>query len=250
MLDGDNFEKVGECESSKQTWEILEKAYTWADKAKVVRLQTHKLQQLELIQMEVNDTIKDFTTRITQLVIQVKACGETFMGQYVVAKILRSLMPRFDNVVVAIEESKDFVTMSKEKLQRSLEAHEKMMEGRNNNKAKTVISWQAQFNEKDKRLKGKWHMKSKGNFQKIYGRKSQSSKNSTFQRGERSCKKNDGQDNFRGEKRGLIKVRSSALSVKDSVILQESAMQTRRNLKKIKPRLQDKSLMRRIYSWS
>ena len=26
--DGDNFEKVGDCESSKQTWKILEKAYT------------------------------------------------------------------------------------------------------------------------------------------------------------------------------------------------------------------------------
>lgn len=48
---GDNFEKVGDYESSKQTWEILDNAYTGANKAKVVRLQTHK-HQLELIKMK------------------------------------------------------------------------------------------------------------------------------------------------------------------------------------------------------
>ncbi|XP_050896242.1 uncharacterized protein LOC127102978 [Lathyrus oleraceus] len=74
--------------------------------------------------MEEKKTINYFKTRITRLVNQVKACGETITEQYVVAKILRSLTPRFDNIVVAIEESKDLVTMSKEELQSSLEAHE------------------------------------------------------------------------------------------------------------------------------
>lgn len=41
-IDGDNFEKIGDCESSKQAWKILEKEYARADNAKVVRLQTHK----------------------------------------------------------------------------------------------------------------------------------------------------------------------------------------------------------------
>lgn len=40
-VDGHNFEKVGDCDSSKQAWEILEKTYAGADKAKVVRLQNH-----------------------------------------------------------------------------------------------------------------------------------------------------------------------------------------------------------------
>lgn len=37
-VDGENFEKVGDCDFSKQAWEILEKAYAGDDKAKVVRL--------------------------------------------------------------------------------------------------------------------------------------------------------------------------------------------------------------------
>lgn len=77
-VDADNFEKVGDCESSKQTWEILEKVNLWDDKEKVVRLQTHK-RQLELIQMEENETINNFTTRITWFVNQVNARRETIL---------------------------------------------------------------------------------------------------------------------------------------------------------------------------
>lgn len=77
------------------------------------------------------------------------------MEQYVVAKILCSLTPRFNNIVVAIEESKDLAKMSKKELQSSLEAHEQRMEERNNDKAKGKIALQARFNEKDNRSKGK-----------------------------------------------------------------------------------------------
>lgn len=69
-------------------------------------------------------TINYFTKRITRLVNQVKACGESVTEQYVVAQYLRSLMKRFNNIVMAIEESKDLATMRKELLQSSLEAHE------------------------------------------------------------------------------------------------------------------------------
>lgn len=86
--------------------------YVGDGKEKVVMLQTHK-RHLELIQMEEKETINDFTMRITRLVNQVKACGETFMEQYVVAEILCSLTTRFNNIVVAIEESKDLTTMRK-----------------------------------------------------------------------------------------------------------------------------------------
>ncbi|XP_050878162.1 uncharacterized protein LOC127081981 [Lathyrus oleraceus] len=152
-----------------------------------------------------NETINDFTTRITRLVIQVKVCREVVIEQYVVTKILCFLTLRFDHVVMAIEESKDLATMSKEELQSSLEAHEQRMEERNNDKAKVEIALQACFNEKDKRSKEKRPMKSKGNIRNFGGRESQYSKNSTYQRGESNCKKNSGQDNFRGEKKRFDK---------------------------------------------
>ncbi|PNX68410.1 pectinesterase, partial [Trifolium pratense] len=50
-------------------------------------------------------------------------CGEN-ITEMVVEKVLRSLTPSFDYVVVAIEYSKDTTTMKIEELQSALEAHE------------------------------------------------------------------------------------------------------------------------------
>ncbi|XP_050875937.1 uncharacterized protein LOC127079600 [Lathyrus oleraceus] len=146
-VDNDNFEKVGDCESAKQAWEILEKAYDGAVKAKVIRLQTYK-RQFELTQMEDKETINDYITRITRLINQIKSYGETILEQNVVSKVLRSLTPRFDNIVVAIEESKDLTTLSKDELQSSLEAHEQRMDERGADKAKAEIALQYSTSEK------------------------------------------------------------------------------------------------------
>lgn len=56
-----------------------------------------------------------------RLVNQIKSWGETVWEQNVVSEILLSLTPRFDNIVVAIEESKNIPTLSKEELQSSFE---------------------------------------------------------------------------------------------------------------------------------
>ncbi|XP_073220427.1 uncharacterized protein [Cicer arietinum] len=189
-VDSDNFEKVGDCDSAKTAWGILEKAYAGADKAKVVRLQTHK-RQFELLQMEDKETINDYVTRVTRLGNQMKSCGEAVSEQNFVSKVLRSLTPRFDNIVVAIEESKDLKTMTKDELQSSLEAHEQRMNERGNNKAKAEVALQARFNEKNKKSKGKWPSRGKKNFQNFDGKESQNS---------RKCEgssKGGGQDNYR-----------------------------------------------------
>ncbi|XP_050908651.1 uncharacterized protein LOC127122343 [Lathyrus oleraceus] len=100
--------------------------------------------------MEEKETTNDFITRIIRLVNQVKACRKMVIEQYVVAKILHSLTPRFDNVVVAIEESKDLATMRKDELQISLKAHKQKMEERNCDSTKAEIILQARFNMFDR----------------------------------------------------------------------------------------------------
>jgi hypothetical protein len=111
-VDADNFEKVGDCESSKEAWDILAQSFGGAEKVKEVRLQTHK-RQYELLQMEDSETVTDFFTKVTRLVNQIKNCGEVITTKAVVAKILRSLAPKFDHLVVAIEEAKDLSTCPK-----------------------------------------------------------------------------------------------------------------------------------------
>ncbi|XP_058776221.1 uncharacterized protein LOC131650531 [Vicia villosa] len=77
--------------------------------------------------MEENESITNFFTRVTKLVSQIKVCGEVLTSRLVVAKILRSLAPELDHVVVAIEESKDLSIFKKEELQGMLESHEQRL---------------------------------------------------------------------------------------------------------------------------
>jgi hypothetical protein len=155
-VDADNFEKVGDCETSKEAWDILSQSFGGAEKVKEVRLLTHK-RQYKLLQMEENESIADFFTRVTRLMNQIKVCGEVITTKFVVAKILRSLTPKFDHLVVAIEESKDLSSLSKEELQGSLESHEQRMTERTTaSKTKSDVALQAQP-AKEKKGKGKWN---------------------------------------------------------------------------------------------
>lgn len=77
------------------------------------------------------------------------------------------------------------MTKRKEELQSSLKSHELRMEERNVDKTKVEIALQTRLNERGKKEKGKWPTsKGRGNFQNFDGREIQSSKNSTFQKGE------------------------------------------------------------------
>ncbi|XP_073227077.1 uncharacterized protein [Cicer arietinum] len=152
-VDAANFEIVGEAESSKVAWENLEKAYAGDGKVKKVRLQTHK-QQCELLQMEEKEEVGAFFIKVMALVNQMKNYGESATNQSVVEKILRYLLPKFDHVVVAIEESKNLADMSIQELQGSLKAHEQRMKERSGEK-NSEVALLAQSNNKDKRDKGK-----------------------------------------------------------------------------------------------
>lgn len=63
-----------------------------------------------------------------------KACNEKFIDQQIVAKVLRTLTPQFDHIVVTIKEPKDLAEMKVEELQNSLIAHEQRLNERNGDK--------------------------------------------------------------------------------------------------------------------
>ncbi|GAU45509.1 hypothetical protein TSUD_129550 [Trifolium subterraneum] len=138
-------EKVGDCESYKEAWDILAQSFRGADQVKEVKLQTFK-RQFDLIQMEESETVSDYFTKVIRLVNQIKNCGETIEAKFVVSKILRSLTPRFDHVVAAIETSKRISEISKEELLGCLESNEQRMNERKAAKGKSEIALQAQSN--------------------------------------------------------------------------------------------------------
>nr|KYP59322.1 hypothetical protein KK1_014754 [Cajanus cajan] len=122
-VDSINFEKICSTNSKKEAWDILHKAYGGADKVKEVKLQ-YLRRQYELLFMNDQESIVDYFDQIQALVNSMKSCNEKFTDQKIVDKVLRTLAPRFDHIVVAIEEFKDLETMKVEELHNSLEAHE------------------------------------------------------------------------------------------------------------------------------
>ena len=132
-----------------------------------MRLQTHK-RTYELLQMEDSKIISDFFTSVTKLVNQIKICGEELTTRAIVSKILRSLAPKFDHVVVAIEDGKDLSKLTKEELQGTLESHEQRMNERATGKSKSDVVLQAQ-SSKDKKEKGKWFGRGRGSYNNSTG---------------------------------------------------------------------------------
>ena len=121
-VDESGFEKIARATTSKEAWDTLEKVFKGTDRVKQVRLQT-LCGELESMKME-SENVSDYITRVQTMTNQLNRNGEMLLETQVVEKILRSLTDNFENVVCAIEESKDLATFTVDELTSSLEAHE------------------------------------------------------------------------------------------------------------------------------
>lgn len=74
--------------------------------------------------MKSGETVQEFITRTMTIINQIRILGDPISDYTIVMKVLQSLSSRFDHVVAAIEESKDFHNLSLDELSGSLQAHE------------------------------------------------------------------------------------------------------------------------------
>ncbi|KAK2364503.1 hypothetical protein QL285_089370 [Trifolium repens] len=125
-VDENVFEKITDSETAKAAWDTLIRCYGGDASVKKVKLQSLR-KQYENLNMKNNEKVPEYISRVIVITNEMKACGETLSEQIIIEKVLRSLTPQFDYIVVAIEHSKDLSTMKVEELQSSLEAHELRM---------------------------------------------------------------------------------------------------------------------------
>jgi len=70
------------------------------------------------------ELVKDFSSKTTEIINQIKSCGDNISDKRITEKILRSLPQKFEHIVVVIEETKDLSRLSIHELMGSLEAHD------------------------------------------------------------------------------------------------------------------------------
>ncbi|KAL0558913.1 hypothetical protein IC582_003500 [Cucumis melo] len=145
------FSRIAAATTSKQAWLILQKAFQGDSRVLVVKLQSLK-RDFETLMMKNGESIADFLSRATTIISQMQTYGETITDQTIVEKVLRSLTPKFDHVVAAIEESKDLSTFTFIELMGSLQAHESRINismEKNKEKAFKVKDVVPKYNDSD-----------------------------------------------------------------------------------------------------
>ncbi|XP_014490203.1 uncharacterized protein LOC106752938 [Vigna radiata var. radiata] len=120
------FQKVSNATKAKETWEILQDVYGTAGNMKEIRLQSLR-RQYELLKMGEKETVEGYIGRIQVVVNAMRACDKVVKDKKIVHKILRTLTPQYDHIVIAILESIDLEKLKVEELQNSLEVHEQRL---------------------------------------------------------------------------------------------------------------------------
>ncbi|CAJ2657083.1 unnamed protein product [Trifolium pratense] len=173
-LNSANFDKISHAETSKEAWDILVKYYDGGEKVKAVKLQSLR-RQYELLQMDNNESIGAYASKVQALIHTMKSCGEEISEKMIVEKVMRTLTPNFDHVIVAIQEAGKVADMKLEDLVGSLEAHELMINERKGVQ-ESVEALKAQTFKKNDCYKGKNKSKNASQNQQKFDEKSESFK--------------------------------------------------------------------------
>ena len=97
--------------TTKEIWEKIILSYEGDTKVKSAKLQTLKI-QYENLKMHNDESIASLFLHLDDIVNHMRNFGETITDTTLVEKVLRSLNPKFESKVSAIEEKKDLQTLN------------------------------------------------------------------------------------------------------------------------------------------
>jgi len=109
--------------SAKEIWDKIVLSYEGYDQVKRAKLQTLRI-QYENLRMYNDESVANYFLRVDALVNCMKNLGEEVKEAIVVKKVLRSLSPRFESKVSAIEEKENFQNLKMSQLHGILTAYE------------------------------------------------------------------------------------------------------------------------------
>ncbi|KAF0893523.1 hypothetical protein E2562_026118 [Oryza meyeriana var. granulata] len=109
-----------------EVWMALRSMHMGVDHVKEAKVQTLRW-QLENLCMGEEESVDDFSSKITLLVGEMQALGEKVEEKYAIKKLLRAVSDKFVNIVMTIEFFGSMNTMTKEEVIGSLKAYEEKL---------------------------------------------------------------------------------------------------------------------------
>ncbi|KAH9681306.1 hypothetical protein KPL71_026926 [Citrus sinensis] len=134
-----------------------------SEKAVTIKLQT-LWKEFDNLSMKDSEGVQDFCSRVTEIVNQIKGCGDSIEDKKVNEKVLRCLPPKFDHVAAAIEESRDLSKMTFSDLSGSLRSHEQRINRPSSQP--TEQAFQSKINNSDQNKSSKKDQKNGGSSQR------------------------------------------------------------------------------------
>ncbi|KAM1079184.1 hypothetical protein ACFX2B_013776 [Malus domestica] len=121
------FPRIANEETAKAAWDTLQQEYRGDVKVRKVKLQSLR-RDFEYTRMREDEPLKDYFSRLFDVVTQMKIYGEELPNERIVQKLLISLTKPYDSIVSVIEETKDTDTLNVQDVMASLRAFDQRLE--------------------------------------------------------------------------------------------------------------------------
>ncbi|GKA91410.1 hypothetical protein Tco_0813280 [Tanacetum coccineum] len=118
--------KIMRLKKAKEAWEVLKQEFQGDIKVRGIKLQTLR-RDYENTKMKENESLNDYSSRLTDLINQMKSYGDEIEDQRIVEKILISILKKFDPIIAVIENTKELKTLGIHDLLSSLKSYEQRM---------------------------------------------------------------------------------------------------------------------------
>ncbi|XP_017187709.1 uncharacterized protein [Malus domestica] len=126
------FPRIANEEIANGAWEVLQQEHIGDTKVRKVKLQSLR-RDFEYIRMRENELLKDYFTRLFDVVNKMKTHGEELPNEKVVQKLLISLTKPYDSIASVIKETKDIETLSVQDVMAFLRAFDQRLERHESN---------------------------------------------------------------------------------------------------------------------
>lgn len=124
--------------SAKEAWCTLQEKFRETEKERAIKLKTLR-RKFKFLKMKDSENVKDYYSKLKDIVSQMRAYGDTILDKKIVEKILISISDKYDSIVTTIEQTKDLSTLSVTELIDSLEAYEQRLRSYDENSIENVF---------------------------------------------------------------------------------------------------------------